>query len=74
MKVVIAAGAGGLERRLAAHRDHARPRHPGVSTVLRSVAFLPRRTDLAGIVNLTAPEPIRSRDMMASLRQALNRP
>lgn len=45
-----------------------------IDDLLRCVAFLRSRTDLAGVVHLTAPEPIRNRDMMASLRRALNRP
>ena len=33
-----------------------------------------QRPELAGIVHVTSPNPIRNRDMMASLRSALHRP
>jgi uncharacterized protein len=45
-----------------------------VDDMLGAVAFLRSRADLAGVVHLTAPEPVRNRDMMASLRRALHRP
>lgn len=45
-----------------------------VDDLLRAVTFLRSRADFAGVVHLTAPEPIRNRDMMASLRRAFHRP
>lgn len=45
-----------------------------IEDLLHAIGFLRGRADLDGVVHLTAPEPIRNRDMMASLRRALRRP
>lgn len=45
-----------------------------IEDLLRAIGFLRGRADLDGVVHLTAPEPIRNRDMMPSLRRALRRP
>jgi len=45
-----------------------------VDDFLRAVRFVAEHPTLAGIVHLTAPNPIRNRDMMAALRSALHRP
>lgn len=45
-----------------------------IDDFLRAVSFLRARSDLSGVVHVTAPEPVLNRDMMASLRQALHRP
>ena len=45
-----------------------------VDDFLRAVRFIRAHDDLVGTVHVTAPSPIRNRDMMAALRQALHRP
>jgi uncharacterized protein (TIGR01777 family) len=45
-----------------------------IDDFLAAVRFLRVHDDLAGIVHVTAPSPIRNRDMMATLRRALHRP
>lgn len=45
-----------------------------VDDFLRAVRFIRDHEDLAGIVHVTAPNPIQNRDMMAALRNALHRP
>ncbi len=45
-----------------------------VDDFLRAVRFIRDHDEIAGIVHLTAPNPIRNLDMMASLRHALGRP
>ena len=40
----------------------------------RAVRFIRDHAELAGIVHVTAPNPIQNRDMMAALRHALRRP
>ena len=45
-----------------------------VADFLRAVRFIRDHDDIAGIVHITAPSPIRNRDMMAALRDALGRP
>jgi uncharacterized protein (TIGR01777 family) len=41
---------------------------------LRAVQFLMERSTLDGVVHVTSPNPIRNRDMMATLRSQLRRP
>lgn len=41
---------------------------------LRTLDFLVERATMEGVVHVTAPNPIRNRDMMAALRRALHRP
>ncbi len=45
-----------------------------VDDFLGAVRFLVGRSDLEGVVHVTAPEPIQNREMMAALRMALRRP
>lgn len=45
-----------------------------VDDFLRAVRFIRSHDEVAGIVHVTAPNPIRNRDMMAALRAALRRP
>jgi uncharacterized protein (TIGR01777 family) len=45
-----------------------------VDDFLRAVRFVADHPALDGVVHVTAPEPIRNRDMMAVLRSALHRP
>jgi uncharacterized protein (TIGR01777 family) len=45
-----------------------------VDDFLRAVRFIRRHGDIGDTVHLTAPNPIRNRDMMAALRSALRRP
>ncbi len=45
-----------------------------VDDFLRAVRFIRRHDDIGGTVHVTAPNPIRNRDMMAALRSALRRP
>jgi hypothetical protein len=45
-----------------------------IDDFLRTVRFVAAHPTLAGVVHLTAPNPIRNRDMMAALRSALHRP
>jgi uncharacterized protein (TIGR01777 family) len=45
-----------------------------IDDFLRAVRFVAEHPPLAGVVHLTAPNPIRNRDMMAALRSALYRP
>ena len=45
-----------------------------VADFLAAVRFLRAHDHLAGVVHVTAPSPIRNRDMMATLRRALHRP
>lgn len=45
-----------------------------IEDFLRAVDFIRDRGEIVGTVHLTAPEPIRNRDMMAALRDALGRP
>lgn len=45
-----------------------------VDDFLGAVRFLVGRSDLDGVVHVTAPEPIQNREMMAALRTALRRP
>ena len=45
-----------------------------VDDYLRALHFVIERPELEGIVHVTAPNPIRNRDMMAALRSALRRP
>lgn len=40
----------------------------------RAVEFLIEREDLAGAINMTAPEPVTNREFMAALREAWDRP
>lgn len=40
----------------------------------RAVEFLIMREDLAGPINMTAPEPVTNRELMAGLREAWDRP
>ena len=41
---------------------------------VRAVEFVLDRPELAGVIHLTAPNPVRNSDMMRSLRKALRRP
>lgn len=41
---------------------------------LRAVRFIRDHDEISGVVHVTAPNPIRNRDMMAALRGALHRP
>ena len=45
-----------------------------IDDYLRALLFVIERSALDGIVHVTAPDPIRNRDMMAALRSALHRP
>lgn len=45
-----------------------------VDDFLRAVRFILDHDDISGVVHITAPEPVRNRDMMAALRGALHRP
>ena len=45
-----------------------------VDDFLAAVRFLRTHDDLAGVVHVTAPSPVRNRDMMATLRRSLHRP
>jgi uncharacterized protein (TIGR01777 family) len=45
-----------------------------VDDFVRAVRFVRDQPALGGVVHLTAPEPVRNRDMMATLRAALGRP
>jgi uncharacterized protein len=45
-----------------------------IDDFLAAVAYLVDRSEVDGVVHLTAPNPIRNRDMMASLRRNLHRP
>ncbi len=45
-----------------------------IDDFLRAVSFIRERDEIAGTVHVTAPNPIRNRDMMAALRGALRRP
>ena len=45
-----------------------------VDDFLRAVRFIRDHDEIVGIVHVTAPNPIRNRDMMAALRNALRRP
>ena len=45
-----------------------------IEDYLRALRFVIERPALDGIVHVTAPEPIRNRDMMAALRSVLRRP
>lgn len=45
-----------------------------IADFLRAVGFVCDEATLDGVVHLTAPNPIRNRDMMAALRSALHRP
>ena len=45
-----------------------------VDDFLRAVRFIRDHDEIVGIVHVTAPNPVRNRDMMAALRNALRRP
>jgi uncharacterized protein (TIGR01777 family) len=45
-----------------------------IDDYLRALRFVIERPELEGIMHVTSPNPIRNRDMMASLRSALHRP
>jgi uncharacterized protein (TIGR01777 family) len=45
-----------------------------IDDFLRAVNFIRDHDEIAGIVHVTAPNPTRNRDMMATLRSALCRP
>lgn len=45
-----------------------------IDDFLRAVRFIRDHDDIAGIVHVTAPNPIQNRDMMAGLRDTLRRP
>ena len=45
-----------------------------IDDFLRAVRFIRDHDGIAGIVHLSAPNPIQNRDMMAGLRKALRRP
>jgi hypothetical protein len=45
-----------------------------VDDFLRAVRFVVEHPAVDGVVHMTAPHPIRNRDMMAALRSALHRP
>ena len=45
-----------------------------IDDYLRALWFVIERPELSGILHVTSPNPIRNRDMMASLRSALHRP
>lgn len=45
-----------------------------IGDFLRAVRFLAEETLLDGVVHVTAPNPVRNRDMMATLRSTLRRP
>jgi hypothetical protein len=45
-----------------------------IDDYLRAVRFIRDHDDIAGTVHVTAPNPIQNRDMMATLRTALQRP
>jgi uncharacterized protein (TIGR01777 family) len=62
----------GLGGRIASGRQWVSWIH--VEDYLNAVRFIARREQLSGVVHVTAPEPIRNGDMMASLRRAFHRP
>lgn len=45
-----------------------------VDDFVRAVEFVREHGEITGIVHVTAPSPVRNREMMASLRRALRRP
>ena len=45
-----------------------------IDDFLRTILFLVDQRSVEGVVHVTSPNPIRNRDMMASLRSALHRP
>lgn len=45
-----------------------------IDDFLAAISWLRNDPSLAGVVHLTAPEPVRNRDLMAAFRHALHRP
>lgn len=62
----------GLGGRIASGRQWVSWIH--VDDYLNAVRFIARHDELAGVVHVTAPNPIRNVDMMQSLRHAFQRP